>query len=105
MEQTRQILSKILLSIGYLIVLLFIFEFYGEFSAHAEGIFYTLGIPWRYAALTAFISFILSYKLADKMTKPMKYGLIAFFGGIGLFIAFYIVVLIGMSGVLSNLFG
>lgn len=96
--KTKSIISRVSLGIGYLLVALFILEIIGEFSSTIDGVYYTLGIPWRYPMFIAIISFAIALFL-DKGTR--KYGMIGFIilGLIFLFIAVMIVIAIVVMGI------
>jgi hypothetical protein len=91
--QLKKFISNILIFIIFVVAILFIFEFYGEMSAHVEGVFITLGIKWRYPLVIAIASFLATLIIKKRLTKLLKFGLIALSVGIGLFVLLYIVAL------------
>lgn len=95
----KAMISRCLLFVGYGVIILFIVEIIGEFSQMIEGIYYLLGIPWRFPMMLAIFSFCVSFIL-DK--KARKLAIIGFFGLAGLFLFFiliYIIIFINMVAV------
>jgi hypothetical protein len=84
MKNTLTNISKVSVGIGFILLALFILEFVGEFSSKMEGVYYILGIPWRYPMFTAILAFGVGMFL-DRGTR--KYAMAGFMGLAVLFLS------------------
>ncbi|NMH71655.1 hypothetical protein HF078_01065 [Bacillus sp. RO2] len=91
MKYTLTIISTVSVGIGFILLSLFILEFVGEFSSKMEGVYYSLGIPWRYPMFAAILAFGVGMFL-DRGSR--KYAMAGFMGLAVLFLSLITIYLI-----------
>lgn len=93
----KRLISKIILTFGFVLIGLFIFEIFGEFSPHVEGVYYLLGVPYQVPFYLAIFAFMIALFLDIKTRKAAIIGLMLLALLFLLFITLYIWTLYSFS--------